>query len=144
MKNDEYRDVPLTLGVALALWAAAVASGTQAGVFVRLQVEAYGALVAFAVAFACAVVVLDARVRGWVAAHGPLVGRVFLAALSVLLVTAGIGIANAGDTSLAQAPWAPVLLFGLPVTASLAIAWVHAALQACAPGARGAAGLAGD
>ena len=144
MRNDGYRDVPLTLGVALTLWAAAVASGTQAGVFVRLQAEAYGALVAFAVAFASGAVVLDARVRCWLESNGPLVGRVFLLGVSLLLVTAGIGLANAGTANLAQAPWAPALLFALPVTVASAIVAVRAALRANAPRERRVVELAGD
>ena len=144
MRNDGYRDVPLTLGVALTLWAAAVASGTQAGVFVRLQAEAYGALVAFAVAFACGAVVLDARVRCWLESNGPLVGRVFLLGVSLLLVAAGIGLANAGKANLAQAPWAPMLLFALPVTVASAIVAVRAALRANAPRERRVVELAGD
>ena len=70
MKNDDYRDVPLTLAVSLALWAGVVAAGTSAGVFARLPQEAYLALAAFATAFACGVVLVDARVRGWLAARG--------------------------------------------------------------------------
>ena len=129
MRDDVYDDVPATLAVALTVWAGAVAAGTRAGIFLRLETEAYAALVVFAIAFAASVVTVDARVRAWLDRHGPLAARVALAGMSALLVSAGIAFASPRVESLAAAPWAPLLVFGVPVTLASAIAAVRAAVS---------------
>lgn len=126
--RDDLHEVPATLSLALALWAAAVAAGAQAGVFTRLHPQAYAALAAFAATFAIGVVLLDARVRGWLRARGPQVGSAFLAGLSILGVAAGLALGETGRVNPAAGPWAMVILFVLPLTAAsaavtLAAAW---------------------
>jgi hypothetical protein len=132
MKNDDYRDVPLTLAVSLTLWAGAVAAATGAGVFARLPQEALLALAAFATAFASAVVLVDARVRGWLAARGAKVAGTSASGVALLLAAGGGALAQGGGIELAAAPWAPILLFVVPVTAAAAVAAIRAAFR---PGA---------
>ena len=127
--REEHDEVPATLGLAIALWAAAVAAGAQAGVFTRLQPQAYAALAAFAATFAIGVVLLDARVRGWLQARGPRVGAAFLAGLSILGVAAGIAFGEEGRVNPAAGPWAMVILFVLPLTAAAAAVTLSAALR---------------
>ena len=144
MKNDDYRDVPLTLAVSLTLWAGAVASATGAGVFARLPQEAVLALAAFATVFACAVVLVDARVRGWLAARGAKVSAIAASGVALLLLAGAGALAQGGRIELAAAPWAPLLLFGVPVTAAAAIAALRAALRSGAPRTARAVQLAAD
>ncbi len=144
MENDDYRDVPLTLAVALTPWAAAVAAGTSAGVFSRLPGEALAALAAFATLYAPIAVLVDARVRGWFAAHGAAAAWTAALGTALMLVVAGVALADAGAVSLARAPWAPIFLFGVPVTVASAVGAVHAALrQGVARAGRGLQ-MAGD
>ena len=126
MRNDEYRDVTNTLAVALTLWAGVVAAGTRSGVFLRLPGEVLVALAVFAVAFAAGVVTMDARVRAWLDRRGAQSAWLALAGVSVLLVAAGAGLAETPAVNPAAAPWAPILLFGAPLTLALAIAAVRA------------------
>lgn len=121
MRDDRYREVPLTLAVALALWAGAVAAGTQAGVFLRLGTGAYAALAAFATFFSVSVAIVDERVRGWFGLRARLAARLAAAAVAVLLAVAGVGYYAGGAFAPAAAPWAPMLLFGVPVTAALCV-----------------------
>ncbi len=132
MRNDDYRDVPLTLAVALALWAAAVAAGTQAGVFVRLGAGPYAALVAFAALFSAGTALVDERVRGWFGLRGGLAARLAALAIAALAVAAAIGASGAGAIDPAVGPWAPLLLFGVPVTLALGV------LAVAPPGGRAA------
>ena len=126
MRNDEYRDVTNTLAVALTFWAVVVAAGTTSGVFHRLPGEVVVALAVFAAAYAAGVVTMDARVRAWLDRRGAQSAWLALAGLSVLLVAAGAGLAEAPDVNPAAAPWAPILLFGAPLTLALAIAAARA------------------
>ena len=57
------RQVSCAPRVALALWAILVAAGSLEGVFARLEPEAYGALVAFAVGFTLLAAWSDAELR---------------------------------------------------------------------------------
>lgn len=122
MRNDDLSDVPGTLALALALWAAAVAAGMHAGAFAKLPPGAFAALAVFATAFATGVVVFDARVRGWLGRHAAM-GEGFAAAgVAVLAVALGAGLAREAPVALAAAPWAPIVLFVLPATVAAAVA----------------------
>lgn len=144
MTNEDYREVPLTLAMSLTLWVGAVAAGTSAGVFQRLPHEAYAALCAFATVFAASVVLVDARVRGWLAARGAATAWTATLGLSVLLVASGVALPEARGTGFAAAPWAPILLFGVPVTVASAIAAARSAWQAGEPRASRGVQMAGD
>jgi hypothetical protein len=144
MKNDDYRDVPLTLAVSLTLWMGAVAAATSAGVFARLSQEAFLALAAFATVFAAAVVLVDARVRGWLAARGAMVSGISAFGMALLLVAGGAGLSQGGGIELAAAPWAPILLFGVPVTVAAAIAAIGAAFRPRTARTARAMRMAGD
>jgi len=131
MRNDGCDEVPGTLALALTLWAGAVAAGTRADVFLRLAPEAYAALIAFAIAFAASVVTVDARVRAWLDRRGAQSAWLALSGLAGLAVAAAVDLASAtpagaGLGRFAAAPWAPILLFGVPVTLALAAAAVRA------------------
>jgi hypothetical protein len=136
MKNDAYREVPFTLAAALTPWAGLVAAGTQSGVFIRLPVEACLALAAFATLFAVSVVLVDARVRGWLATRGAASAWTAALGTAVLLVAGGVGLAEGDGIAIAAAPWAPLLLFVLPVSAAAAVAAARAAWRwgAACPG----------
>lgn len=127
--REDHHEVPATLGLALALWAAAAAAGAQAGVFARLHPQAYAALAAFAATFAIGVVLVDARVRGWLQARGPRIGAALLAGLSILGLAAGIALDQEGRVDFAAGPWAMVILFVLPLTAAAAAVTLSAALR---------------
>ena len=146
MTNDAYREVPLTLASALTLWAGLVAAGTQAGVFLRLPVEACVALAVFATLFAVSVVLVDARVRGWLAPRGATSAWTAALGTAVLLVASGVGLAGGRHIEIAAAPWAPLLLFVLPVSVAAAVAAARAAWRCVAVAAcRGSAfEIAGD
>lgn len=127
--RDDHDEVPATLGLAIALWAAAVAAGAQAGVFTRLQPQAYAALAAFAATFAIGVVMLDARVRGWLQARGPRTGAALLGGLSVLGLAAGLALDEPRAVNPAAGGWAMVVLFVLPLTSAAAAVTLSAALR---------------
>jgi hypothetical protein len=59
-------DTFLTLAVALSIWGAAVVAAAGYGVFAKLSPAAFGALAAFATAFAVGTYFLDERLRGFV------------------------------------------------------------------------------
>jgi hypothetical protein len=122
MKNDDYRDVPLTLAVALTLWAAAVAAGTHAHVFARLGPGAYFALVVFATLFPTGVAIVDDRMRGWFRPRGRLAAGFSALGIAMLAAAAGVGFSGGRGVDPAAAPWAPILLFGMPVTLALCVA----------------------
>lgn len=132
MENHDYVEVPLTLGVALALWAGAVAAGTSAGVFPRLPQEVVIALAAFAVAFALAVVTVDERVRGWLERRSAKTAWLALLGVATILAFAIAALARQGAPDPAQAPWAPVLLFVVPVTVALAASALRGPARAAA------------
>ncbi|HEX4943608.1 MAG TPA: hypothetical protein VFV55_04595 [Usitatibacteraceae bacterium] len=134
MKNDEYTDVPATLAVALGLWAGAVAAATRAEIFARLPGEAYAALVAFAIAFALSVVTMDARVRGWLDLRGMQSASLALLGMAGLMVATGVELARGGAIDPAAAPWAPMALFGVPVTLALGAAALGALRREAKPG----------
>ena len=94
------------------------------------------ALAVFAIAFAASVVTMDERVRAWLDRRGALSAWLALAGVSVLLVAAGVGLANAPDVNPAAAPWAPIFLFGAPLTLALAIAAVRAVWREAAAALR--------
>ncbi len=139
MKNDDYRDVPLTLALSLTLWAGAVAAATTAGVFARLPQEACLALAAFATAFASAVVLVDARVRGWLETRGAMAAGTSAFGLALLLVAGGEALCRGAGIDFAAAPWAPILLFVVPVSVASAVAAVRA--PARTPASTGPASL---
>ncbi len=144
MKDDDYREVPLTLAAALTPWAAAVAAGTSAGVFSRLPGEALAALAAFATLYASIAVLVDARLRGWLAAHGAAAAWTAAFGTSLVLVVAGVALAEGVAVDLARAPWAPIFLFGVPVTAASAVGAIQAALRHGVAGRGRAFQMAGD
>jgi hypothetical protein len=131
MRVDDYPEVPGTLAVAITLWAGAVAAGTRAGIFLKLPPEAYAALVAFAIAFAVGVVMVDARVRGWLERRGAGCASAALLGIAGIMVASGVALAGAPSpgarmAGLAGAPWAPILLFGVPATLALGLAALRA------------------
>ena len=138
MTRDDYPDVPITLAVALTLWAGAVAAGTQAGIFLKLPAGAFAALVAFAIAFAAGVVLLDARVRGWLDGRGAQSAWLALLGIAGILVASGVGLAASPPASggIAAAPWAPLLVFVVPVTLALLLAVAGAVWRGSAAGIR--------
>jgi hypothetical protein len=133
MRNDDDTDVRNTLFLALGLWAVAVAGGTQAEVFARLPVGVLIALTLFLAAFATGVVTVDARVRGWLDRRRDPTCRVAILAVAGVAAAAAAGLATVPAAgSLAMAPWAPILLFGFPVSLALGVwaaraAWRQAA-----------------
>lgn len=133
MKNDDYPDVPNTLAVALTLWAGAVAAGTRAEIFLRLPAEAYAALVAFAIAFALSVVTMDEHVRGWLDRRGAQSASLALLGIAVLMVASGVELASERNIDLVAAPWAPMTLFGVPVTLALGVAAARALWREAKP-----------
>jgi hypothetical protein len=144
MRHDDYRDVPLTLAVALALWAGAVAAGTGAGVFLRVPEAAYLALAAFAAVFATGVVSVDARVRGWLAARGAAVAGTAALGLAGMLVAGGATLAQGREIGIAAAPWAPILLFGVPVTLASAVSAIRSVRRGWGMRPGSAVEVAGD
>lgn len=131
MRNDDYSDVRNSVTAALVLWAGAVLAGTRADVFGRLPAEAFAALAAFAVAWAVAMVTVDARLRAWLERHDVASAWLALAGIDLLVVAAGRAFeaGRAGGDSLS--PWAPIVLFGLPVTAALAVSAARSLRGAC-------------
>ena len=121
MGNDDYTDVRNTVILALGFWAGAVALGTQLDVFTRLPGEVFEALAVFAVAFAVSAVTMDVRLRAWLDRRPEQCARLALVGIAGLLVAAVARLAGEATAagSLAAAPWAPVLLFGAPLTAAL-------------------------
>ena len=144
MKNAAYPEVPLTLAVARALWAGLVAAGTRAGVFLRLPVEACLALAAFATLFAVSVVLVDARVRGWLATRGAASAWTAALGTAVLLVASGVGLSRGGDIEIAAAPWAPLLLLVAPLTVAASVSAARAAWRWSAACQGDALGVAGE
>ncbi len=130
--------------MALTPWAAAVAAGTSAGVFSRLPGEALAALAAFATLYASIAVLVDARLRGWLAAHGAAAAWTAAFGTSLVLVVAGVALAEGVAVDLARAPWAPIFLFGVPVTAASAVGAIQAALRHGVAGRGRAFQMAGD
>jgi hypothetical protein len=119
MTNDDYTEVPVTLALCLALWAGAVAAGTRSGVFARLDDGAYAALAAFATLFAVAVVLVDRRIRGWLARRRHTAAVLAAMGAVALAVAAGAGLAQGRELALAAAPWPPAVLFVGPLTTAL-------------------------
>lgn len=125
MEMDDYRDARNAVIAALGLWAGAVLLGTRADVFARIPVEVFAALAVFASAFSVITVTGDERVRHWLERHDVASAWLALLGIDILVVAAGqaleAGRAGAGTMT----PWAPLLLFGVPVTLALAIAAVR-------------------
>ncbi len=134
MQGDDYTDARNAVIVALGLWAGAVLLGTQADVFARLPVEVFAALVAFAVAFAIAAVTLDMRLRGWLERCDAAMAWITLAGIDLLVVAAGqvFEAGRAGGDTIT--PWAPILLFAMPVTGALAVSGIRGLRGARAAG----------
>jgi hypothetical protein len=65
-------------------------------------------------------------VRAWLDRRGAQSAWLALAGVSGLLVATGVGLARTPAVNLAAAPWAPIVLFGAPLTVALAIATVRA------------------
>ena len=126
MRDDDYRDVPLTLAVALGLWTLAATGAAAEGVLARLPLPVFAALAVFAAGYAAGVVHLDVRVRAWLGARVRGVTWVTLAGWSLLGTAAGV--VGLDATRLAALPWAPVLLVGAPVTLAGTIVAARAAL----------------
>ena len=129
MRNHDYENVPRTLALTTGLWTLAVAAGTRAQVFSRLPDGALMALAILAAAFAVSAVTLDVRVRSWFEQRGALSLRLAMLGIAGLMVATGTGLARAHPAGLGAAPWAPILLLGVPMTAALLVAAVRAALR---------------
>ena len=82
-------DSKAVIALALGGWLAAVAAGAAHGVFAKLSPESGAALAAFAVAFAPATVLLDARLRETAA-------RASGASLAVMLLTSWVALLAGG------------------------------------------------
>lgn len=128
MRDDDYRDVPLTLAVALGSWALAVTAAAGEGVLARLPAPVIAAVAAFATAFAAGVVLLDVRVRAWLDARGRAVPLAALAAWSSLAAAAGAVAEGLDAARLATLPWATLVLVGAPVAAACTIVAARSAL----------------
>ncbi|HQZ44847.1 MAG TPA: hypothetical protein PK042_01965 [Usitatibacteraceae bacterium] len=126
MKKDDCKDARNTVVVALVLWAGAVAAGTGAGVFARLPTEVIAALALFAAAFSATTVAVDARVRAWLDRRDLAAAGISLLLLDGVLVAAGEAF-SAGKAAGAflPSPWAPLLLFGAPLTVALGVAMLR-------------------
>lgn len=124
-RDDE--DVPRTLALAIGLWSLGVAAGVHADIFVRMEVEAFTALSVLATAFAVAVVTVDRPVRAWLDSRGPGSALLALLGLGIAGVAAGMAFASGEAVTSGAFPWAPLWLFGMPMTAAAAVsAWLAA------------------
>ena len=121
MRTDDYTDARNSVIVALGLWVGAVLLGTQADIFARLPIEVFAALAAFAVAFAVATVTLDERLRRWLEGRDVASAWITLAGIDLLVVAAGRAFEAGRAGGDAITPWAPILLFGVPVTVAFAV-----------------------
>ena len=126
MKKDDCKDARNTVVVALVLWAGAVAAGTGAGVFARLPAEVIAALAVFAAAYSSATVTVDARVRAWLDRRDLAAVGMAILLLDGVLVAAGEAF-SAGEAAGAFLPssWAPLLIFGAPLTVALGVTMLH-------------------
>jgi hypothetical protein len=113
------RETARSVALALGLWAVFVVLGAQAGVFARLGGEPYAALVAFATLYSAAIVVVDRRLRAWLAGRARTVASLGATGAVALLVAAGSG---AETIAVASPLGATLLLLGLPLTAALCTA----------------------
>ena len=68
---------------------------------------------------AVAAVTWDVRLREWLVGQGARTARLALLAAAAILSTAGAGIAGTRAPSLGAAPWAGLLLLGIPLAAAL-------------------------
>jgi ABC-type glucose/galactose transport system permease subunit len=98
-------------------------------VFARLPDGALIALAILALGFAVSAVTVDERVRDWFERHGGFSARLAMLGIAGLMVAAGTGLASGHPASLGAAPWAPILLLGMPVTVALLVAAFRAALR---------------
>ncbi len=118
--RDDYADARITVALAIGLWAGFVVLATRAQVFTRLPVEVFMALALFAVGFAVASVTVDARIRGWLDRQGAATPWTVVLAIDVLLAAIGAALAEGqAGGSFAAAPWAPIVLVGMPITVAL-------------------------
>ncbi|MBL0141541.1 MAG: hypothetical protein IPP91_05620 [Betaproteobacteria bacterium] len=127
MQTEDFSDVRNTVGVTLVVWVCAVAAGMRSDAFVRLPVEVLAALAAFATVFALAAVHWDERLRRWLDTHRVHVARLALIGAAILLPAAGVQFAGAWLAPIGATLWAPIMLFGVPVTTALALAAIGAA-----------------
>ena len=117
-------DTFLTLALALSLWGAAVAAAAGYGVFSKLSPAEFTALAAFATAFAVGSYFLDERLRRFVKDSGRVAAIAGVLDAAILAAAAGLATSGASWREIAaQLPYAPVILFVVPLAASL-----HAAL----------------
>jgi hypothetical protein len=116
LPNEECASV---LGLALALWGAAVALAAMEGVFAKLPPATLAATAIFALAYAPATVLLDRRIGEFLGRIDMRVSGVTLAVLAILLV----GLAMSGEGALVarlgQESGAMAAFFVAPVTAGL-------------------------
>ena len=117
-------DTFLTLAVALSLWGAAVVAVAGYGVFAKLSPGEFAALTVFATVFAVGTYFLDARLRRFVKASGRVAAIAVVLDATALAALAGLVALDTNWREMAaQLPYAPVILFVVPLAASL-----HAAL----------------
>ena len=117
-------DTFLTLAIALSLWGAAVVAAAGYGVFTKLSPAAFAALAAFATAFAVGTYFLDERLRRFVKDSGHLAAIAVVLDATILAAITGLAASGGSWREIAaHLPYAPVVLFVVPLAASL-----HAAL----------------
>lgn len=117
LPNEECASV---LGLALAIWGAAVALAALEGVFAKLSPATLTALAIFALAYAPATVLLDRAIGEFLGRIDIRVTGVALAVLAVLLVGLGLSGEGALLARLGQESGAMAAFFVAPVTAGLA------------------------
>lgn len=115
-------NTPRTLGLALSLWAAAVAAGTYAGIFTKLAPGELAGLALFAFGFATATAWLDRGLRAFLDSIAPrrlfsfVIEADILIALSAMVAVPLLE--GAILPALGQFPLALVVLFVAPVAAT--------------------------
>jgi len=118
-------DTFLTLALALSLWGAAVVAAAAYGVFARLSPAEFAALAVFATAFAVGTYFLDEGLRRFVKDSGRVGAIAVVLDAAILAAVAGLAANDANWREIVtQLPYAPVILFVLPLAATL-----HAALR---------------
>ncbi len=115
-----HEDTFLTLAIALSLWAAAVVAAAGYGIFAKLSPATFAALAAFATTFAVGAYFLDERLRHFVKDSGRVAAIAVVLDATILAAIAGLVASGANWREIAtQLPYAPVILFVVPLAASL-------------------------
>jgi len=127
-KHQPDEECASVLGLAIALWGAAVALAAAQGVFAKLPPATLAAAAIFALAYAPAIVLLD-RALGEFLGH--IDARAMGVALAVLVILL-VGLALSGEgplvSRLGQESGAMAALFIAPITAALGVGAMARAL----------------